>query len=164
MLGVTKMEHLAAISAVIVSLLPIPPSFADDEWVSLINLIATPEKYHNKKVVFTAYVTIEFENMSLCLTEHTLSSKDCLWHDIESPLAGSEKDVSRYKAIEATWRQINHQIVTVHGIFDKDDAGHLGRWSGAVENVTSVNAKGIYIDFASNPPLVRIHKPGGQIQ
>ena len=163
------MKPLPTRALLVTTLLTTSLSFAADtspfpEWVSLINLIATPEKYHNKEVSFSAYVTVEFEDMSICLTEHTLSSKECLWLDIKPPQGTTGQDVGRYKAIEVAWRYVNRQVVSVQGTFDKDNTGHLGGWSGAVKNVTWVNGKGAYIDFTSNPPSVRLHQRGGQSQ
>lgn len=167
-LGVRSMKSLPVHALLVAMLLTASSSFAGDsepdpEWVSLINLIATPERYHNKEVFFRAYVTVEFENMSLCLTEHTLSSKDCLWLDIEQSPSSGARDPDRYKAIQAAWRHVNRQPVSVHGTFDKDNTGHLGGWSGAVKSVTRVNGKSAYIDFTSNPPLVRLRQRGDQV-
>lgn len=155
----------AAIAVFAASLLAIPQSFAEDktepsEWVSLVNLIATPDKYHDKKVFFSAYVTVEFENMSLCMMENSLSSKDCLWLDIDSGPFDSEEDLKRYNGIEAVWLLANRQVASIHGTFNKNDTGHLGGWSGAIKNVTHVYAQDVSIDFTVTPPLVQ-KRPSG---
>ncbi len=47
------------------------PSEAREEmakYVSIINLITTPEKYHNKKVLIEGYAQLDFENNALYLS------------------------------------------------------------------------------------------------
>jgi len=43
--------------------------FSEYKYVSMINLIATPEKYQDKKVMVDGYINIEFEGTALYLHE-----------------------------------------------------------------------------------------------
>lgn len=163
-LGLTFMNIRAALVLVIASLMGVPQSFAAErpaeaEAVSLINLIATPERYHGKKVHITAYITVEFENMSLCMSEHVISRKDCLWLAIGPDEIQSVGDVKRYNQMKDVWLQANHQVAVIHGTFDMEHTGHLGGWTGAIKNVTHVYARDVIINFTVDPPLIEKQHP-----
>jgi hypothetical protein len=81
------------------SLLGLPSIYA--QGVSFINLIATPERYHGKVVFLSAYVSIQFENNSLCPTKNVLSHNDCLWLTIDTG-----QDRKRYSVLHEIWRQV----------------------------------------------------------
>jgi hypothetical protein len=93
------------------------------ESVSIIQLVANPERYHGKVVFITAYATIELENNSLCMTPTPASHKDCIWLEYDD-------------GTKAAWSKMNGHRVTVRGTFNKDNTGHFGGWSGALESVT----------------------------
>lgn len=113
--------------------------------VSLINLVATPERYDGKLVLVTGYVSIELENMSICPTKNTQSTKDCVWINIDSGPFDTDEDVLRFKVKEKIWKQFHAKTVTIRGTFDKDDTGHFGGWSGAIKNVIEVYGKHSYV-------------------
>ena len=110
-----------------------------DESVSLINLIATPERYHGKVVAISAYVSIAMGNMSLCPTEHPLTNKDCLWLTIYSGPFKTSEDMERYNAEEKKWRPYHGRSVSLRGTFDKNETGHNGLWSGGIKKVTAIS-------------------------
>lgn len=112
---------------------------ARNELVSLINLIATPERYHGKEVVISAYVTIEMGNMSLCQVERPLTKKDCLWLTIYSGPFKTAKDMERYNAEEKKWLPYHGRSVSLRGTFDKNETGHHGLWSGGIKKVTAIS-------------------------
>jgi len=102
----------------------------DPEWVSIINLIATPEKYHGKSIFVTAYLKYEIENMSLCLMKETISTKECIWINVGDETQ-HQKLVGKFKIFSST-------IVSIHGTFDSSDLGHFGAFSGAISDVTDI--------------------------
>ena len=102
--------------------------------------------------------------MSLCMTEQAPSSKDCLWLEISSAPQSSGNDSDRWRQIESTWRLANHQAVSIHGTFDRNNTGHFGGWSGGIKDVTRVYAKDLSIDFTTFPPVVRKRPPKGKAQ
>jgi len=128
------------------------------EKVSLINLIATPERYHGKVVFVSVYATIGLENMSLCPSNQVLTSKDCLWLDIDSGPFETDQDLKRYIEREKLWKQFHRQVVSLRGTFNKENTGHFGGWSGGIEKVTEVYGEHLDIDFSSNPPLQRTRR------
>jgi hypothetical protein len=128
------------------------------EEVSLVNLIATPERYHGKVVSVTVYATIGFENMSLCASRQVLTNKDCLWLHIDSGPFETDQDLKRYLEREKLWKQFHRQVISLRGTFNQKNTGHLGGWSGSIEKVTEVYGERLDVDFTSNPPLQRARR------
>lgn len=118
--------------------------------VSLINLIATPERYDGKLVFVTGYASIGLENMSLCPFKHTASTKDCIWLNIDSGPYATDEDMRRYNAKEKVWEKFNGKIVSIRGTFDKKDTRHLGMWSGAIKDIVEVSSKNAHFSFYKN--------------
>jgi len=100
--------------------------------VSLIQLIATPEKYNGKTVRVEGYFHNKFEDSVLYLTkEHAdrLDGKNGLWV--------SYADQETYEDSEL----LDCQWVSVTGVFVYESEyghGHLGANSGRLDNVTRV--------------------------
>lgn len=98
--------------------------------VSLINLIASPDDFHSKKVRVIGVSVIEFEGNSLYLGRDDILNgvtKNSVWL---SP---------NFKALEKKEENLaenNGQYALVEGIFNKNNLGHMGLFSGAIENVT----------------------------
>jgi hypothetical protein len=110
----------------------------ESKWVSVINLIASPERYHGKLVHVTGWATISFEDTALCLSEKPASTKECLWLEItEGPFALSEGQTTYPKA-EAEWKKFHNQVITIQGAFDMRNQGHMGAFSGAIGRISKV--------------------------
>ncbi len=98
--------------------------------VSIINLIGTPEKYHKKHVRVIGVTNIQFEGDSIYLSrEHLLNgvTKNALWISLN------------YKSIGKTEKELmenNGKFTLIEGIFQMDDNGHMGLFSGTIENIT----------------------------
>jgi len=102
------------------------------EHISLINLIATPERYHGKWVNVQGVANFEFEGNALFLhkEDFKLGTKNAVWL---SP------DTSALKVNEVTLaRDFNGKYVVVEGIFDMNDHGHMDLFSGSIKKVSSV--------------------------
>lgn len=102
--------------------------YKDANWVSIIALIATPDRFHGKPVHVTGLATIAFENTALCIGQPPLSTKDCVWLDVASVDA---------KVLER-WQTYHDQIISITGIFDKENSGHLDAYSGSISNISKV--------------------------
>jgi hypothetical protein len=98
--------------------------------ISLINLIASPSEYHGKKVRVIGVSVIEFEGDSLYLSkEHLLNAvtKNAVWISPNyNTLETTEEKLSKY----------NGEYALVEGTFNKDGHGHMGLFSGSIENIT----------------------------
>ncbi|MFZ6874181.1 hypothetical protein ACO0LF_19160 [Undibacterium sp. Di27W] len=106
--------------------------------LSLINLIATPERYDGKLVLVTGYVTVGRENMSMCLTKVRHSSKDCLWLNVDSGPYETDDDRKRIDKKMKVLYKFNGKVATIEAIFDQNDMGHFGMWSATLKDVVRI--------------------------
>jgi hypothetical protein len=109
----------------------------DSQRVSLIAVIATPGRFHGATVDVTGWASIQWESQSLCLTRDALSASDCIWIDHEF-MSSPDEPVSVRARREKLRAQTHHQVITVRGTFNAKHGGHLGMWSGAIENIRSI--------------------------
>ena len=93
--------------------------------VSMLQLIATPEKYQGKLVRAIAFLRIEFEGNALYLHKEDYDhriAKNAIWlqlsHDAMLKAEG-----------------ISNQYVIVEGHFDGQQKGHMGLFSGTLSDV-----------------------------
>lgn len=96
---------------------------------SLINLIATPERYHNRKVYVEGYLHLGFEDNGLYLNE-----RDCKYLITQNSLW---VDVSREQAKQ--FGKAQDKYVVIKGTFNSIHKGHRDLWSGSIENVVLVD-------------------------
>lgn len=92
--------------------------------ISLINLIATPEKYHNTKVGVTGFASIEFEGTAIYLSKENFEQgidKNAIWLEINWL-----NDREKYK-------KFDKKYVIIVGIFHKIPLGHTSLFSGSIE-------------------------------
>lgn len=86
--------------------------------VSVIELIADPERWDGKKVRLVGFVNLEFERNQLCLLPGSHQT-ECIWLDIEGL---KDPGFRRGQSL-------------VEGIFDGKNKGHLGLYSGAIKTL-----------------------------
>jgi hypothetical protein len=101
----------------------------------LINLIATPERYNGRAIFVQGFVRIGVENQSICLTRDPASTRDCIWLNIDAGPYDTDADINRVTSTLKRWKVLNGKMVTVQGVFDSEDTGHLGASSGGLENL-----------------------------
>ncbi|MDR2625625.1 MAG: hypothetical protein LBC37_04770 [Zoogloeaceae bacterium] len=112
-------------------------------WVSLIQLIANPEKYHGKNVLVSGFLHLEFEGHALYLHRddalHHLSRNGIWvdWYDWEEG-DGEEKLRARNEFFDRFLLPHNDQYVVMEGIFNAKNTGHFGLWSGGIEQIKRV--------------------------
>jgi hypothetical protein len=97
--------------------------------VSLVELIANPERFHGRVVSVRGYVRLEFEGNAIYLSKDSYESgsrRDALWLTLApSPLAEPG----------ATY---GPRYASVRGRFDAFDRGHFGMYSGAISEVSRI--------------------------
>lgn len=102
-----------------------------DKRVSIINLIATPDKFNHKKVRVKGFLNLEFEDNAVYLHKEDSElgiDKNGIWLEIE----GGEIDTIHYKTC-------NKQYVIIEGTFEMNNKGHDSGYSGALTNITRVD-------------------------
>jgi len=93
--------------------------------VSMIQLIATPERFDRQRIQVTGYLSSQFENSALYLHEEDYArgiTKNALWIEVPDALS---KTPTGY--------------VTVDAVLDSSRHGHLSAYQGTLTNVTSVD-------------------------
>ncbi|MBE9584855.1 hypothetical protein IM792_10385 [Mucilaginibacter sp. JRF] len=98
--------------------------------VSIISLIANPEKYHKKRVIVIGYLTLYSENCAIYVhkTDCNLGiSKNGVWVDMM-------RDSMYLPEIQ----KLNNKYALIEGIFDKNFNGHMLMWSGSITNVNRI--------------------------
>jgi hypothetical protein len=117
-------------------------SAEDVEWVSFLNLIATPKVYDGKRVYVAGYAKIEFENTVLCLMPEPPSGKECLWLTFYDGKVTSEEEYAEYESKRSEWERRYHgRLISLKGTFDMTNSGHLGNQSGSIKEITDVWVK-----------------------
>lgn len=98
--------------------------------ISMIALLAQPEKYHLQRVNIIGVGNIEFEGNAVYLNKASWGNDvdgDSLWLDIDFP----NSQISYSKA-----QQLNGEYVHITGTFDMDMSGHLGLRRGGITDIT----------------------------
>jgi hypothetical protein len=85
-----------------------------DEGVSMIQLLANPEKYRNLIICVQGFLNLEFEGNALYM--HKEDYEECL---LEYSIWVHVPDAARYQ-------DCNKKYVRIVGTFDPDDNGHMG--------------------------------------
>ena len=106
--------------------------------VSVIQLVANPERYTGKPVFVTGFLTIALENDSLCATPVVASSSDCIWVQYDDGPYNDEKDKARFDAATKKWAALSKKRVSIKATFNQKNTGHLGGSPGALERITEV--------------------------
>ena len=97
------------------------------ENVSMVQLIATPEKFDGKFVRVIGFLNLEFEGDALYLHREDLvqSLDNCVW-------------VHRTDVMERDRKKLNRHYVMIEGNFDAQDHGHMGMFGGAIKDITRI--------------------------
>lgn len=93
--------------------------------LSIIQLIATPERYHGKVVRIVGFVRLEFEGNAIYLHQEDLKhglTTNGLWLSVTDEI---EKRADKY----------SDKYVLVEGTFNSHNKGHMEMNSGAIENI-----------------------------
>ena len=95
--------------------------------VSIVQLLATPEKYDGKLVRVIGVGNLEFEGdyLSLNKEDYAYSAGNSIWIEL------GEKAISYNEA-----KEYNGKYVIVEGFFDKNDRGHLAMFCGSIKNIS----------------------------
>lgn len=97
--------------------------------ISIIRLIATPEKYHNKQIQIEGYLNLEFEGDAIYLHREDRDkglTRNGFWVSFSDKLATTEI------------QKLNHSYVLIEGTFDMNSHGHMGLFGGEIKNITRI--------------------------
>lgn len=94
-------------------------------FVSMVELLANPDKYHQKLVRIVGYVWIETEGAALYLHRE----------DKINSLTKNAIQLSVSEKMLVNKKQISGHYVLVEGVFDSSDNGHMGLYSGTLRSI-----------------------------
>jgi len=119
------MKVIALVCLILASYFAVPATAAEPEKVTLVQLIADPQKFDGKLIRVIGFLRLEFEGDVLYLHredyEHAILG-DGIWVD-----AGPE--ITKQK------ETLNMHYVLLEGVFDSKDRGHMGMWSGSLTKI-----------------------------
>jgi hypothetical protein len=99
-----------------------------DHDVSIIALVATPERFDGKLVRVVGWAIFAFESQGIFVArEHTVHSKNGIWLDAPTSAEAAE---------------LGSTMVIVEGVFDSHTHGHLSMWSGTLTKVQRLQTWG----------------------
>lgn len=99
-----------------------------DKDVSLISLIANPEKYNGQLIRIEGFLNVEFEGTAVYLHKNDFDlgiTNNSIWVDL-----------SKQGITSAQFRRLNHKYVLLEGTFDASNKGHFCIYSGAITKIT----------------------------
>lgn len=98
--------------------------------VTLANILASPVKFHGKRVSIIGYYHGEFEGNSLSVNREASRSNDyrnSIWRGETSTFAAN-----------SAIRDKNDSWIRVDGVFLKGPSGHMGMWPGEIVRLTRI--------------------------
>ena len=94
--------------------------------VSLIQLIATPEKYDGQLIEVIGFMHLAFENDELFVNKS----------DFENRISKNGVWIEQNKNLIAHSTEVNDRYAIVVGTFSAGNRGHMGMASGAITKIT----------------------------
>ncbi|PZX51497.1 hypothetical protein LV84_03654 [Algoriphagus ratkowskyi] len=92
--------------------------------VSMIEVLVKPDEFNSKKILFSGILIYEHENSAIYLSKQSAEyavSTEAFWVRFAK---GYESDQELKK--------LDGKYVSVYGIFDKDQFGHMGAYRGTI--------------------------------
>jgi hypothetical protein len=96
--------------------------------VTLVQLIANPEKFDGRLIRVIGFLRLEFEGNVLYLHRE----------DYENAILGDGIWVDVTPAITKRSATLNMKYILLEGVFSSSDRGHMGMWSGALKQIRRV--------------------------
>jgi hypothetical protein len=118
------MKHIVLL-CIITALLVAPIQAQEPTNVTLVQLIATPEKFDGRLIRVIGFLRLEFEGDVLYLHRE----------DYENAILGDGIWVDTTPAIMKQRATLNMNYVLLEGVFSSGDRGHMGMWSGAIKQI-----------------------------
>lgn len=95
--------------------------------VSIFQLLSNPDYYHKKQVSITGISYIFFEEKAVYY-----STDDYLYRILQNSLW---LDITNIESNTIDFQSMNGHFVDIIGTFNKNKHGHMGLYSGSIENI-----------------------------
>ena len=118
------MRLIAAVCLVVSTLLAGPTKAAVPIDVTMIQLIANPEKFDGKLIRVIGFLKLEFEGNVLYLhrEDYEYALSDGIWVDVTL-------EIKKHS------NELNMHYVLLEGVFNSRDRGHMDMWSGTITKI-----------------------------
>src|SRR5437899_3376183 len=113
------------LACVVAALLVSPMEAQEPTDVTLVQLIANPDRFDDKLIRVIGFLRLEFEGDVLYLHRE----------DYENAILGNGIWVSVTPAIAKQKPTLNMNYVLLEGVFSSSERGHMGMWSGAINQI-----------------------------
>jgi hypothetical protein len=125
---------------------PGQPSSVDGGNTSIVELIANPLKYDNKRVRIIGFVRLEFEGNAIYLHREDFLhgiSENSVWVNV--PKAITKEQMT----------EVNEKYVICEGVFHASSHGHMGMFSGELSDINRLEPWGFLRDNdkKTGPPV-----------
>jgi len=107
------------------TLLAVPFAAQQPTNVTLVQLIATPEKFDGKLIRVIGFLRLEFEGDVLYLHRE----------DYKNAILGNGIWVDATAEMNKQSAALNMHYVLLEGIFSSREHGHMGMWSGTIKQI-----------------------------
>ena len=100
--------------------------------ISMIQLLADPDRYHGKAIQVEGFLRVGFEDNAIYLSRDDASYlivKNGFWVTI---------DHKEWEKLGVKSDEFKNIYVSIEGLFDKDELGHVGMFSGGFGDVWRV--------------------------
>jgi hypothetical protein len=114
-----------ALACVMTALLVSPIQAQEPTDVTLVRLMANPEKFDGKLIRVIGFLRLEFEGNVLYLHRE----------DYENAILGNGIWVDVTPVITEQRATLNMNYVLLEGMFIAGERGHMGMWSGSIKKV-----------------------------
>lgn len=116
---------LIALICITTALLAVPLKAQEPTDVTLVQLIANPDKFDGKVIRTIGFLRLEFEGNVLYLHRE----------DYENAILGDGIWVDATPVIMKQSATLNMNYVLLEGVFRSSERGHMGMWSGTIEQI-----------------------------
>lgn len=139
------MTLIVSVCILLSTLLAGPTETAIPTNVTMVQLIANPQRFDGKLIRVIGFLRLEFEGNVLYLHredyEHALLG-DGIWVDVTPEIEKHSKD-------------LNMHYVLLEGVFNSTDKGHMGMWSGTITQIRRAGPWVAHVQPVPQPPPPR---------
>src|SRR5437660_10122960 len=118
------------LACVVAALLVSPMEAQEPTDVTLVQLIANPDRFDGKLIRVIGFLRLEFEGNVLYLHRE----------DYENAILGDGIWVDVTPSMEKQRATLNMKYVLLEGIFSAGDKGHMGMWSVPLSKCVALNS------------------------
>jgi hypothetical protein len=117
---------------------------------SLINVLANPERYDGKRISISGFLHYQFEDSALYFSKSDadyLITENAIWIRYgEKPIIDAIECKGKSKASTSNLDYLDGHYVSLEGTFNMNERGHMGAFSGTLENVVRVSEQRRWFD------------------